>query len=122
MIGGGRDADGGATHLPLAMDAHRRVSDVDDVNQHEGRLERAVCAAQNDIDRIATGGVQRHDLRRGLTREHIVEPARDEDDAALEELLLQPARCGRHLTGRYIQPAPIRNATAAGNVATLYTL
>src|SRR5437762_8956643 len=25
------------------------------------------------------------------------------------------------ITGRYIQPAPIRNATAAGNVATLCT-
>src|SRR5437588_12783436 len=128
MIGGRRDADGGATDLPLAMNAHRRVGGVEDVDQHEGRLERAVCAAQHDIDRIVTRGVQCHDLRRGLTRKRIVEPARHEDDAALEELLLQPARCGRHHTGRYLERgsaamlrlAPIRDATAYGNVATLY--
>jgi len=59
LIGGGRDADGGTTHLPLAVDAHRGVGCVEDVDEHEGRLERAVGAAQDDIDRIVTGGVQR---------------------------------------------------------------
>src|SRR5438445_2015535 len=112
MIGGRRDADGGATDLPLAMNADRRVGGVEDVDQHEGRLERAVCAAQHDIDRIVTRGVQCHDLRRGLTRKRIVEPARHEDDAALEELLLQPARCGRHHTGQYIEARQRGNAPA----------
>src|SRR2546426_9405621 len=57
-------------------------------------------SAQNDVDRLVTSGIQGHDLRRGLAGERVVESARHEDDAALEELLLQPARRGRHRVSR----------------------
>jgi len=44
-----------------------------------------------DLDGLIPAGIERQQRGRGLRRRIIVEPTRDEHDAAREELLLQPA-------------------------------
>ena len=72
------------------MRAHRCVEQVEGVDQDEGCLECAIRAVKMRLDRLITGGVQGHELRRCLGRKGIVEPAGDQHDPAIEEPLLQP--------------------------------
>src|SRR2546425_9033272 len=91
VIGGRDHADGWAADLTPAKDAQRRAQRVGHVDQDERRPERAVGTVQVELDGPVPAGVQRQERCRRLRRRVIVEPSGDEHDAALEELLLQPA-------------------------------
>ena len=87
----GRDhCDGGAAELTPAKDAQLRAQGVGHVDQDEGRPECAAGAVQMKLDGPVSASVRGQERGRRLRRRVIVEPARDEHDAALEELLLQP--------------------------------
>src|SRR4029453_12464292 len=90
VVGGRRDTDGGTTDLSAAMYAGRRVETIECVDEAEGRLERAARAVQVEVDGLVAEGIQGHDRRGRLGREPLIQPARDQHDPALEQLLLQP--------------------------------
>src|SRR6266851_9705184 len=91
VIGGRDHADNRAADLTPAKDAQRRAQHLGGVDQDEGRPKCPVGAVQVEIDGSLTAGVQRQERGRRPRRCPIVEVTRDEHDAALEELLLQPA-------------------------------
>ena len=91
MIRGCDHGDGGAAHLTPAKDAELRAQGVGRVDQDEGRPQCAARAVQMELDGPVLAGVQRQERGRRPRRRVSVEPTRDEHDAALEELRLQPA-------------------------------
>lgn len=90
MVGSRHDTDRGTTDTTSAMRAHRRVEQIEGVDQDEGCLECAIRAVEMKLDGLITGGVQGHERRRRLGRKGVVEPAGDQHDPAIEEPLLQP--------------------------------
>ena len=65
------------------------------------RTKRAVRAVQVELDGLVAGGIQGHDRGCCLGREVIIEPAGDQHDPALEQLLPQPGREAAP-TGRFV--------------------
>jgi hypothetical protein len=90
VIGGCRDTNGRTTDLSAAMCAQPRAERIESVDEDEGCLERAVRTVQVELDGLVADGIQGHEDRRRLGREVRIEPARDQHDPALEQLLLQP--------------------------------
>src|SRR5207237_9969813 len=87
--------------LGQALDTRRRLGGVDDVDEDERCLERAITAVHDDVDRVVAGSIERHDLPRRLRGEPVVEAAGHEDQTTLEELFMHPTRGGRHIATIY---------------------
>ncbi len=77
--------------MAAALHAQPGAQQVERVDQDEGGRERAVGGVEVQLDGLVGVGIQRHEPRGGLRRGGIIQAACHQQDAAREELLLEPA-------------------------------
>lgn len=86
----GEGGERGALGAAHAGRLHRDAQQVDDVDEHEGAVERAAGGLDAELHGVVALTVEQHELGRRAEGAVLVEVAGEEDGPGLEQLLAGP--------------------------------